>query len=63
MAIDKLIENKMKELETARKSKFQAEVQIKKLNSEIEGLNKIKKILDEHPDLNEFIQISAPEVV
>jgi len=62
MTLETIIKQKMQELDAARKERYQAEEKIRKLTSEIEGLKKIKQILEEHPDLADFIQISIPEV-
>ncbi len=60
--LQKFIEQKLKELDTARKERYQAEEKIKKLSAEIGGLKKIKQVLEEHPDLADFIQVSIPGV-
>ena len=58
-----LIELKKRELEDARKLKFEVEKQLELKAKELEALKKIARILEEVPSLKESIYLKAPKEV
>lgn len=61
--MDQLIELKKKELEDARKLKFEAEKKLELKAKELEALKKIASILEEVPSLKEYISLKSPKEV